>query len=235
VPPSTNDDEPVNEASPRMPVTALERGLDARASDDAGLVTPARTRPAAIAARPIDDDIGDDSDDPELARLRPKSRWRWLLAVASLAVAGASVYRTLYVGKSPLTDTAGAVPAAVLPPTPPPSLPQESPPQNPASVQGSVTPQLGAAPPETAASQSGVVATDQPKPEASAAPKSADGNARKAATQTPSKAAGSVSAKKTAKQTTTKQASPGRQKLSAKPRKPPQKKKRSGIIRKSPF
>jgi hypothetical protein len=181
-------------------------------------------------------------DEPELARLKPPSRWRWLLAALTIAVAGVSLYRTLYVGKQPSADTAAsalpaaAPPRAEVPPARAPAPPQATPsPASPASA--ALVAEAPAAPATSVKAPAAArLDADAPKAKPSPAPAAvAKGKppARKATAPAAKAASGKVSAGATKQ--SVKETAPGRRKLSAKPRKPPQKKERTGIIRKSPF
>jgi hypothetical protein len=219
--------------------------LGARDDDERPSPTPPLRGREARASVPASFGTGIEHElqpnEPELTRLRPPSRWRWLLAALTIGVAGISLYRTLYVGKSPSADTAAsAVPAAAPPPV------EVSPAQAPASPESTPSP---AAPPSAAVVEEAPAAAtsaktpaaarldaDAPKAKPSPLPAAAakgKAPARKATSPAAKAATGKVSAG--APKQSVKETAPGRRKLSAKPRKPPQKKERTGIIRKSPF
>jgi hypothetical protein len=238
------------------------RRHDGTEADERLSPTPplATRRSSKAAADEVHDDAGahvaaSDGDDHDLAsegpggaRLRTPSRWRWLLAALTVGVAGVSLYRTLYVSKAASTDSAASVIPVAAPP--PPQTQQPAPTASPAVAPVAAEPAAAlasaaapAAPPPGAATAAKTLETPQqdavrktktsPVPAATAKAKTP---ARKAAVAAGAgKAAAGDKASKAATKQSAKEAASGRRKLSAKPRKPPQKKERPGIIKKSPF
>lgn len=219
--------------TPRVRTRAPDKGAADTRSDVGGR----REVPASFGAE-VEQPL--EHEGTALAGLRPPGRWRWLLAALTLAVAGVSLYRTLYVVKSPSQGTAASVmSAAAPPPSPAPPLPEAA-----ASASSLPEPAPAAAAPvaatPTKARAAPRLAEDSRQVKASAAPSppaKSKTRAPKPAVAAPvAKTAAGVKASSGGTKPSAKQAAAsGRRKLSAKPRKPPQKKERTGIIRKSPF